>query len=487
VRSLVLAIAPVLALAVVASPAHATGNLTVNPIVQGAGSLTTTSYSCALTLPVTVEPKNSDAQACPSKTASPTLVDIGNGLSFFRPASVTLTATPAPGWKVMSWSSCPNQTSETTCHSSVSVFNPDLTTAPRAIFNEIIPVAIGANPGAFTSDTTPSFTASTSVAGATLKCRIDVGIVPCPGGSFTSTPLADGAHTFTVVGVHNTNESVTPAVFGFTVDTLAPDASFDASFGPGEGALQTATSETFKLVSSEPTGATFECSLDGAPFGGCDSTVSLTGLAPGAHSFLARTIDRAGNVDATAVRRTWTIAVPDADGDGFNANIDCNDGVAAVHPGANDAAGNGIDENCDGLDAVAGGGGGGAAAQGAARAPEQVIITVAFFSSATKTKTTFTTLQVKNIPFGATVTVTCKGKGCPSGLKGKGFTKKNAFGTVSLAKFIKKPLRAGDIITVLVSKPGAINAVKTIKLRPAKKPLISTKCQPPGAKAPVAC
>ena len=70
-----------------------------------------------------------------------------------------------------------------------------------------------------------------------------------------------------------------------------------------------------------------------------------------------------------------------------------------------------------------------------------MIVTVAFFASAGKKTTKFTTLQVKNVPLGATVTVTCKGKGCPSGLKGKGFTKKNAFGTVTLAKFIKKPLQ----------------------------------------------
>ena len=38
-----------------------------------------------------------------------------------------------------------------------------------------------------------------------------------------------------------------------------------------------------------------------------------------------------------------------------------------------------------------------------------------------------------------------------------------------------------------IGKPGAINAIKTIKLRPSKKPLITTKCQPPGAKSPVAC
>ena len=83
--------------------------------------------------------------------------------------------------------------------------------------------------------------------------------------------------------------------------------------------------------------------------------------------------------------------------------------------------------------------------------------------------------------------MTCKGKSCPSGLKRKGFTKKNAFGTVTLAKFIKKPLKVGDVITVVVSKPDAINAVKILTVRAAKKPLITTKCLPPGAKSPVAC
>ena len=83
--------------------------------------------------------------------------------------------------------------------------------------------------------------------------------------------------------------------------------------------------------------------------------------------------------------------------------------------------------------------------------------------------------------------MTCKGKGCPSGLKGKGFTKKNAFGTVTLAKFIKKPLKVGDAITVVVSKPDAINAVKILKVRAAQEAADHDQCQPPGAKYPVAC
>ena len=71
------------------------------------------------------------------------------------------------------------------------------------------------------------------------------------------------------------------------------------------------------------------------------------------------------------------------------------------------------------------------------------------------------------------VTVTCKGKGCPSGLKGKGYTKKNASGTVSLGKFIKKSLKAGNKITVMVSKAGAISTKKVLTVRAGKRPIVS--------------
>ena len=278
----------------------------------------------------------------------------------------------------------------------------------------------------------------------------------------------------------NTNVSIDAAVANFTVDTVAPTTTLDPSSGPGEGALQAVNVETFKFSASEP--GTFECRLDSAAFAPCDPAgVRVDRLSAGAHRFEARTIDRAGNVGAVTAR-TWTVAAADDDNDGFNARSDCNDTNPGIFPGAADAVGNGIDENCDGADASAP-----VSGVSSHRNPEQVLVTVSFFSAAKKTSTKFTTLAVKNVPFGATVNVTCKGKGCPSGLKGKGFTKKNAFGTVSLAKFIKKPLRVGDTITVLVSKPDAINAVKILKIRASKKPLITTRCVPPGAKAPVAC
>ncbi len=40
----------------------------------------------------------------------------------------------------------------------------------------------------------------------------------------------------------------------------------------------------------------------------------------------------------------------DTDGDGYDARLDCNDNDAAVHPEADEVAGDGVDSNCDGED-----------------------------------------------------------------------------------------------------------------------------------------
>jgi uncharacterized repeat protein (TIGR02543 family) len=469
--------------AVFAGPALA-GSMTVTPSLLGAGKIEDPgNYLCSGS-----PPSNGTATACASSNG---YVPPCSGLCILRNV-LNLKATPEPGWRFVGWTgSAAGCSTDPQCNFSIIPFptQPDVSFAPVAVFHEIVDAAIGAKPPAFAASTSATFGYSSNV-GTSVQCKLDGASRACAfgahNGSVTLSGLAQGGHTFQVTALSpNGNPSEPAASWSWVVDTNAPDTAFDPSAGPGEGALQTVTSETFKLTSSEPTGATFECSLDSAPFAACSSPVALDGLAPGRHTFAVRAIDRAGNVDASPAVRTWTIAVPDADGDGFNANIDCNDTSAAVHPGANDVPGNGVDENCDGADAAAPTVQ--VSPQAAPAAPEQVLVTLAFFASAKKGSTKFTTLQVKNVPFGATVNVVCKGRGCPSGLKGKGFTKKNAFGTVSLAKFIKKPVKAGSVITVTVSKPGAINAVKVLTVRAAKKPLIATRCLPPGAKSPVAC
>ena len=73
----------------------------------------------------------------------------------------------------------------------------------------------------------------------------------------------------------------------------------------------------------------------------------------GAHVVRAQGVDLSGNTGSTsAVLATFPTVSRDDDGDGFNQISEFNDGNAGINPIAPDVAGNGVDENCDGADAV---------------------------------------------------------------------------------------------------------------------------------------
>ena len=63
--------------------------------------------------------------------------------------------------------------------------------------------------------------------------------------------------------------------------------------------------------------------------------------------------DSAQGTFTTTVEFAAAPANPDRDGDGVKNEADCQPDNAAIHPGAVDKPGNGIDENCDGRDARA--------------------------------------------------------------------------------------------------------------------------------------
>jgi hypothetical protein len=94
-----------------------------------------------------------------------------------------------------------------------------------------------------------------------------------------------------------------------TPDTTPPETIIDS--GPS-GTVGDA-SASFSFSSSEAN-STFECSLDGAPFGSCESPKDYAGLVDGQHTFEVRAIDAAGNADATLARSIWTVdtATPEA-------------------------------------------------------------------------------------------------------------------------------------------------------------------------------
>ena len=190
-------------------------------------------------------------------------------------------------------------------------------------------------------------------AGTAFECSLDsVALADCGPkgadnrGSKQFTNLSEGNHTFRVRAKDGPVNDPSTLVRTWRVDSVAPIAALDKDTGPGEGALQAINTETFNFTANEP--STFQCRLDSADFADCGAPVTLEHLKAGQHQFDVRAIDQAGNVGA-AVSRKWSVAANDDDNDGFNAQIDCNDGDPSIRPGALEVLDNAVDENCDGV------------------------------------------------------------------------------------------------------------------------------------------
>jgi hypothetical protein len=57
-----------------------------------------------------------------------------------------------------------------------------------------------------------------------------------------------------------------------------------------------------------------------------------------------------GDDSAPEPQALYGVVVTDEDDDGYDAGADCDDADPAVHPGATETAGDGVDSNCDGND-----------------------------------------------------------------------------------------------------------------------------------------
>ena len=123
----------------------------------------------------------------------------------------------------------------------------------------------------------------------------------------TYTLTTDGAYTFAVRAIAAGGTDQTPATSAFTLDRVAPQTTIPAGAAGGPSGTVNINSATFNFTSNE-TGATFECQLDGQTFSTCASPQVYPGpLADGPHTFRVRATDQAGNRDLTEASRAWTI------------------------------------------------------------------------------------------------------------------------------------------------------------------------------------
>ena len=348
----------------------------------------------------------------------------------------------------------------------------------------------------------PTFTFSASEP-ATFTCRVDNGTAAACTSPFSVTGLAEGQHTLEVTASDPYGHTdTTPDSRTWTLDKTAPNTLvYD---GPADGSTTAARTSTFVFGADDPSAA-FECRFDAEMFAPCTSPQTRL-LDDGTHTFEVRARDAAGNVDASPATRTWRIntgdtdgdgvndasdcrpadaaihpgafdvpgngidedcsgadsPVPDADGDGVNAGPDCNDANTAIHPGATDLPANGIDEDCDGRDAnftVAAGG-----------------IIYQWFTRAGSTWPM--QLLLTKVAVGSTVRITCRGakNKCffrSKVIKGSGKTldlRKIVFRAKRKAGPTPKKLHAGAVLTIQITAPGTASRAVAFHVRRGNNP-----------------
>jgi hypothetical protein len=173
--------------------------------------------------------------------------------------------------------------------------------------------SIGGGPSGPMNSTTATFPFSATGGAVSYECKLNPGTdwEPCSSGKSYSS-LTPGTYVFSVRATDGAgNVEDTPATATFTVDTQAPDTSVDS----GPSGTTSTNSASFMFSATEPN-VSFECRLDAGPWESCTSGKTYSSLAAGSHTFYVRGTDQAGNLDASAASRTWTISAPAGGGGG---------------------------------------------------------------------------------------------------------------------------------------------------------------------------
>lgn len=165
---------------------------------------------------------------------------------------------------------------------------------------------IDSGPNGATTQTSASFTFAASDPTVPTECQLDDGAWATCTSPYSVSDLPDGPHTFSVRTIDSADGStIALATQGWSVLTVAPTAQI-TSAPPTLGHSATAT---FAFDSSDPN-ATFQCSLDGAPFAACGGSGSGSveeTVSDGSHTFAVRAVGELGAVQASPATAMWTV------------------------------------------------------------------------------------------------------------------------------------------------------------------------------------
>ena len=161
------------------------------------------------------------------------------------------------------------------------------------------PPAILTGPDAQTKDTVAVFTINGFDAVA-LLCSVDSGDYAACESPFSTDSLADGPHTLHVKGVDAAENESGATPYQWSVDNTPPPAAVVT----GPAALTNATSATFTITNTEQL-VTYTCALDGGGASSCESGVTFSSLADGAHELVVTASDQLGNTTPTTY--DWAI------------------------------------------------------------------------------------------------------------------------------------------------------------------------------------
>jgi hemolysin type calcium-binding protein len=149
----------------------------------------------------------------------------------------------------------------------VGAFELQLADRPQTI--------IDSGPAGTTHDPSPTFTFHSPDAASTFQCKVDAGAFGVCTSPKTTTPLADGSHTFTVRAQDAAmNVDPTPASRSFTVKTATISRSgsaliITATAGTKDNVRISRPSPSTIRISDAPSGAYSGSGIHGAPGSGC--------------------------------------------------------------------------------------------------------------------------------------------------------------------------------------------------------------------------